>query len=733
MHKKIVIFIVGIVSTAVFLLLTWQHIFNYSNTLVKINYIFYDANLKLFYDSERSDNIILVDIDDKSLQRAGHWPWSRDKIAKMVEKLQDNGAAVIVFDVLFPESEPNIAGVLLNHVKQDGLVNVQVQKYLHDQLNYFDNDKKFASVVAGGDIVLGEFFSSGLYSSTGKIGASLAVVPPLNLNVLRIDKFIGNTDILANAANYTGFTTTTPDSDGVIRRSPLILEYAGKLYPSLALSAVKTYLLINDISFDLRVLDNKQVFLGIRLGKDIYIPTDASGNILVNYRGPAFSFPYLSAVDLLNDKFTKELVMGKLVMIGSSAVGIGDLHSTPLQSVAYPGTEVHTNIVASILDNKMISSPAWLVGLERIIIVVIGVAMTLLAAYLPALMLILLSLLSIGLIFACNAILLTRWGWVLPYPVIPYLQIIILAIINSACGYLFETRNRKRLHDVYGQYVSSVYIDKMLESRDKHTLEGSTKVMSVLFADVRGFTSIAEKLEAKDVKRFLNSLFTPVTEIIFEYKGTIDKYVGDLVMAFWNDPIDDPEHAKNCVLAALKMQKKVRELASVFDLQNLHNIGIRIGINTGLMHVGDMGSKYRKAYTVLGDAVNLASRLEGVNKLYGTDILVSEDTKNSCSNLVFRFVDCIYVKGKKLPTNIYEPLCLVSESSEMLQQELDKYHHAIAIYNTRAWDKAKELFAELSGNYPSVELYKIYLERVNQYQINPPPGDWDMGQHLTVK
>jgi adenylate cyclase len=198
----------------------------------------------------------------------------------------------------------------------------------------------------------------------------------------------------------------------------------------------------------------------------------------------------------------------------------------------------------------------------------------------------------------------------------------------------------------------------MLHSRDKHTLEGSTKLMTVLFADVQGFTSLSEKLDAKDVKRFLNTLFTPLTEIIFLHRGTIDKYVGDMIMAFWNDPIDDPDHATHCVEAALKMQAKMAELTDIFASQGIHNIALRIGINTGLMHVGDMGSSYRKAYTVLGDAVNLASRIEGANKTYGTKILVSETTQQACANIAFRFVDSIQVKGKESVTKIYEPLSM---------------------------------------------------------------------------
>lgn len=273
----------------------------------------------------------------------------------------------------------------------------------------------------------------------------------------------------------------------------------------------------------------------------------------------------------------------------------------------------------------------------------------------------------------------------------------------------------------------------MLDTPKQYTLEGNTKNMTVLFADIRNFTPIAEKLDASGVKKFLNTLFTPLTKIIFEFQGTIDKYVGDMIMAFWNDPIEDKAHATHSVKAALMMQEKVKELASVFAAQNLPNVSIRIGINTGIMHVGDMGSEYRKAYTVLGDAVNVASRLEGANKFYGTDILISQETKDQCNDVVFRFVDCIYVKGKEKPINIYEPLGLLNNKTAALEAELSNYSKALEFYNAKNWNQAKEKFESLSREYPQSQLYRIYRDRAHEYESNPPPSDWDGGQHLTEK
>jgi adenylate cyclase len=733
MHKKTAVFTIGIATTAIFLFLTWEPNFKYFDILTRVNHIFYDANLKIFHKKNKATDIVIVDIDEKSLQNEGRWPWPRNKIAAMTQNLQNSNAAVIAFDILFPEQEPDIADTLLKHAKQSSGVTPQVIDYLSQQLPYFDNDKIFASVLTKSDAVLGVFFGKDLYRSTGKLGKPiLSLAQPAELITLHESKFIANTPVLADAVRYTGFTTTIPDVDGYLRRSPLLIEHNQKFYPSLALATAKAYLLTEKFSLDLRALGKNKIFLGVNLG-NIYIPTDLAGNVLVTYGGSAFSFPYVSADDVLHNKFTPQTFAGKIILIGSSVSGIGDLHSTPLQSIGYPGVEVHASIIASILNKNTISSPIWLVGIERIVIIIISLIATILATYLPALGLILLTAWMMLLLFIFNAVLLVKYDLVLPNLALPYLQLLFLGIINNSCCYLFETRSRQKLHAIYGQYVSAAHIDKMLKLSDQHTLDGNTKTMTVLFTDVCGFTSISEKLDAKGIKKFLTTLFNPFTEIIFAYKGTIDKYVGDMIMAFWNDPTDDHEHASHAVQAALKMQSKVRELAPVFARQKLFNIGVRIGINTGTMHVGDMGSKYRKSYTVLGDAVNLASRLEGVNKIYGTLTLASQETKDLCNNIVFRFIDCIFVKGKATPTNVYEPLCLLSDKTAALEEELTQYNKSLESYNASNWSEAREKFTKLTKQYPETQAYAIYLKRVTEYEASPPPPYWDRGQHLTEK
>lgn len=733
MRKKITFLIFGIIFTIIFLAFTWDQVFHYTALLSKVNYIFYDATFKLFHRSNKTENIVIVDIDEPSLQAEGKWPWPRDKVAALAANLQEAGAAVIAFDVLFPEPDLNPAQVLLNYVAQNKNVATNIPEYLEQHLLNFNNDKVLADVLAKGDVILGVFFNNDLANSTGALGKPLMTIDPeLQFVIPKMHRFTGNIPILIDAAHNNGFTTTIPDEDGVVRRSPLLIQYQNALYPSLGLEAVRLYLLANKITLDYKMLNQQQLLLGVQLA-DIYIPTDFSGSILVPYAGTAYSMPYISATLVLHKRVRPEVFSGKIVFIGASAVGIGDLHPITLQAAGYPGVEIHANIAASILNRNFISSPVWLIGLERVMLIVFGILFTFLALFSTVFTSVLLAIIGEIVVFLTQAYFWHRWNWVFPHIVLSYFQIFFLGASNIVYGYLFETRYRKKLHEVYGQYVSSRYIEKMIDNPEHYTMAGHSKNMSVLFSDVRGFTSLAEKLDAEGVKNFLNSLFTPLTEIIFEQKGTIDKYVGDMVMAFWNDPIEDPEHAQHAVEAALKMISKVEELSPVFADMGIMNVRVGVGVNTGVMSVGDMGSKYRKAYTVLGDAVNLASRLESANKFYGTQILVSEATKNACHGIIFRFVDLVRVKGKTIPIKIFEPLCFESATSSCSTEEFAEYEKALNLYYADDFCQAKVAFEDLSNKYPNVALYKVYCERLAKLTTCPPPKDWGGAYQLGQK
>jgi adenylate cyclase len=297
--------------------------------------------------------------------------------------------------------------------------------------------------------------------------------------------------------------------------------------------------------------------------------------------------------------------------------------------------------------------------------------------------------------------------------------------MNMVYGYLFETRRKDELKIMFGQYVPEKHINEMLLSGDNFGLSGDDREMTVLFADIRGFTTLSESLSASQLKELLNAVFTPLTEIIFKNSGTIDKYVGDMIMAFWGAPLNDTEHASHALTAALDMQQAITQLHVEFSTRDWPTVNIGIGLNTGMMSVGDMGSQFRRSYTVLGDSVNLASRIEGLTKYYGVKIMVSEDTQHNQPDFVFRQLDRVRVKGKKKGITIFEVVCRQSEASIELQHDIELNQKAIDYYLNQSWEKSNELFTLLHHAHPEVKLYTLYLERLAEFQHTPPPHDWD--------
>ena len=314
----------------------------------------------------------------------------------------------------------------------------------------------------------------------------------------------------------------------------------------------------------------------------------------------------------------------------------------------------------------------------------------------------------------------------LDYPIVLLLMLILLlTATNLIYGFLSESQTRKTIKGMFDQYVPPAHIDSMLDDPDNYTFDGESKDLSVLFADIRNFTTISEALSATELKKLMNDFFTPITKIIFENNGTIDKYVGDMVMAFWGAPLDDANHRNHAVKAALKMLQKVEELKPVFAERGLPEVNIGVGINSGMMNVGDMGSTYRRSYTVLGDAVNLGSRLESITKAYGVRLLIGEQTYDTLSGFLCRQVDKVQVKGKEEPIRIYQPLCLLSEASVALNTLVDDYHRAYNCYLKQQWDEAEKMFLYLQEQDSETQLHALYLDRIASLRSQQLAADWD--------
>ena len=735
----------------------------------RIEYLVYDQRLSVMPRPQRNPghNIVIVDIDERSIQEEGHFPWNRIKVGQLVEKLAERGAIVIGFDVTFPESDRSIRD-LLENVDLDAL-DPAFNSTLNEIEGQIDADQYFANAMQGSaDVVLSINFNRQVTATYNELPPSIVAIDPElaeRISLEDMSGYTGNIEVLQNAARGSGNMNQLPDADGVVRRVPLLLRYGNELYPTLSLEMMRVYNFAEEYEVLTTQYGEEEVVYAIRIGRGpgtFEIPTDRRASVLVPYLGPnslrddAY-FDYVSATDVLNDVEEEGVFENALVLIGTSAPGLQDIRATPLDRV-YPGVEVHANMLHALLESQPIAEvssdtsnteslfadfnsdnpanfpykPDWAPGAQIFMTTVLGIAMSLLFPYLGAA-----SLAAIAASLMVAAVWLNfqiwaqfRMDFALSY------QIIVIALITAAnlvYGFLAESRNRKTIKGMFDQYVPPAHIDSMLQNPDEYTFEGESKELSVLFSDVRNFTTISESLSASELKTLLNDFFTPITEVIFKHNGTIDKYVGDMVMAFWGAPIDEPQHRQKAVAAALEMLDKVEELKVEFRERGLPEMNVGIGINSGFMNVGDMGSAYRRSYTVLGDAVNLGSRLEGLTKVYGIRMLIGEETAKGLDGFLLRLIDRVKVKGKHKAVACYEPICHLHSAGEVLKARVAAFHEAQEFYFQQRWDEAEKGIRELLDKEPDSKLYKVYLERIAALRNTPLPKAWDGSFEYTTK
>lgn len=692
--------------------------------LNRIDLLVYDLRFGLMLPytkhEQSAQRIVIIDLDERSLKEVGHWPWSRKTVAEMIDKLAAAGAVSITFDVVFSEPERNIAQEVAR-TADAGAIADQLQQLAPQ----FDYDQRMADSIGKLDVTLGYILHRDVFQS-GDMPASNIDLSPELVRESAVETFLGHTTnipVLQQTARGQGFINGPPDADGIVRRAPLVLRSGDQLYPSLALQTAMTYLLLDQVTPQLVTGNNGVTIEGFRLG-DKFIHTDERGQMLVPYRGRQRTFTYISAADVLNGTADKSLLQGSIVMVGTSAVGLVDLRTTPV-GAQYPGIESQATIVDALLQGDVPYKPDFAGGINKAGIVTMGI---LLALLLPLLGPSMMTLLGVGMLVVVVAG--NLWFWQVQHLDVPIsgslISVLTLYIINISFGFFTASQQKDFIKGMFGQYVAGAHIDRLLDDPGALNFEGESKRMTVLFSDIRGFTNISETLQATELKNLLNRYFTPMTEIIFEQHGTIDKYVGDMTMAFWGAPLDDPQHEKHAVMTALLMQKKQTALREEFKTIGLPEIFTGIGVNTGQMNVGDMGSSYRRAYTVLGDAVNLGSRLESITKFYGVPILVSESTYAAVrEDFVWREIDYMQVKGKKEPIHVYEPLCVSDEADETLLRHVEQYRLARENYLARRWQEAHSQLSELAADAPRFrKLCDVYLERIHQYRLEPPPEDW---------
>lgn len=699
------------------------------DNIAKIEGIIYDLRLNATLPKEprkSSHNIFIVDIDEKALEEVGRWPWSRATVAKMVQQMQDAGVVVVGFDVVFSEPEKNPVDILEQSNVFTHLSDTEIQQLR----NELDADAKLAETIAEYDVVLGGLLQDDKNVQVGSLKPSPIVM--LDPKAVRVSSMhfagkVANIDLLQDAAISQGFFNSAPDVDGALRRAALVFEHQGVLYPSLSIEIARIYELADHVYVETKpseAFKNAHDISAVKFGTKRRIKTDAYGRVLIPYRGGRMSFPYYSATDILHGRIPPALLEGGVALVGTSAVGIADLRETSV-GIQYPGVEVHANVVEGLLNPELFKyRPVFWEGAVAAQIVLIGVLLSLILPFVGPL-----SMAIIGTATLISIIGLNFYLWQIQQIDLPIIQLLLVAIsitiFNVAKGFFSENANKQRIKSMFDQYVPPAHIDQMLNDPTSVSLKGDRREMSVLFSDIRDFTSISEKLSANELKDMLNEYFSPITKSIFEHEGTIDKYVGDMVMAFWGAPVENPRHAELAVIGGFDMLAITEKLRNEFVKKDWPAVRIGIGINTGDMNVGDMGSEYRRAYTVLGDAVNLGSRLEGLTKFYGLEFLVSESTRKQCPNVVFRPVDKVKVKGKDLAVAIFEPVCLLDQQDQTLKQEIEDLELAYGDYLAQHWDQAELKYQKLLEQFPQRYLYKLYLERIAELRNVELGEDWD--------
>ena len=713
--------------------------------LNRLDGLAYDSKVRLNTLPGIDPRIVIVDIDEKSLQERemggeGRWPWPRDRLALLVNRLfNDYEVSLTGFDVIFSERDESSGIRTIDELAKKQLKdNAAFQSQYASIKNILNYDAQFAASFKDRSIILG--FSFLLPGDNAKKG----VLPPSNLSTqeipitlvsaLKRDGFTANLELLQANAAGGGHVNPTVDSDGIIRKIPMLVQHGNLYYESLGLAAARN--LLGDLPIKPVLAPGATAdTLGGLEYLDVggaMLPVDQELASFIPYRGPFKSFEYISAKDVINKAVPKEKLEGKIVLVGTTAPGLLDLRATPVGN-AYPGVEIHANLIAGILDGTIKQAPFWTQAVNLLLIAVLGLALALLLPFLSPLWG------SIVAILTLSGVVILNWlsyqgGYVLPLAAL-FSSLLLIYLMNIAYGFFVESRGKRLITGLFGQYVPPELVDEMAQDPSSFSMEGESRDLTILFSDVRGFTTISESLDAKTLSEFINAFLTPFTKVIYKNRGTIDKYMGDCIMAFWGAPIKDENHARHGLISAFEMLKAMELLNAEFIQKGWPPIKVGIGLNSGKVSVGNMGSEIRLAYTVMGDAVNLASRLEGITKEYGAAIIIGDETRKQLPDLIAREVDRVRVKGKDIAVTIYEPLGFEGQVGITAMTALPLFESALKAYREQRWDDAQKEFEDLLLNYKDTGevLYELYLERIALLRDNPPGDQWDGAFTFTKK
>jgi adenylate cyclase len=692
----------------------------------------YDARLRLFMPKTLDPRIVIVDIDEKSLNAEGRMPWSRNKMALLVRQLFETyKVRVVGFDIVFAEPDISSGLASLEELGRGPLKDQpEFQAFLKAARETLDYDRIFAEEIAKHPVVLG-FFLGGKEEKSG-------FLPPPTFNEKSVGDpnwlfihnlatgYSGNIETLMQKATAAGHLYPSLDVDGLTRRVPMFMKYGDGYYEAMAFAVTRIYLGNAPVRMQVNPPGafggNLATIPWVQVG-ELRIPLDERMSALVPYRGPDNVFRYVSATDVMRGKLPAEELRDKIIIVGTSAQGLLDLRATPVRE-DFPGVEVHANLVSGFLDQEIMHKPDYVLAISILTIIFIGLPFAILLPRMSALVSTAAVASAVLILLAINLYAWTAQNFVINIAA-PLAMVGLLYLLNMAWGFFMETRSRRLMSGLFGTYVPKELVAEMSKNPEEYSMRGATREMTVLFSDVRDFTSISEGLQAEELVDLMNTYLTAMTEVIQETRGTIDKYIGDAIMAFWGAPLNDPDHPVHALEAALRMQRRVRTLDPEFIKRGWPPLHIGVGVNCGPMNVGDMGSRFRKAYTVMGDAVNIASRIEGLTKEYGVGILVTENMVRCAPGFVYREIDKVAVKGRQEGIGIFEPIGRMDEVGESTLQEVERFHKALELYRKQRWEDAEVLLKNLSYAAPEAKLYKIYLKRIEAFRQNTPGPAWN--------
>tara|TARA_B100000989_G_scaffold291561_1_gene266180 strand:+ start:250 stop:2466 length:2217 start_codon:yes stop_codon:yes gene_type:complete len=675
----------------------------------------------------------ILDIDDESLSRIGQWPWPRDVMAEIVARLNELGASAVVFDMVFSQPD-RLSPKSLRQMLPE---RPEFEEARRGLLAIPDNDELFAQTVDGSYVVTG-FALTGTETSgpTPEIKAGFAENGDRAAPYL--PAYTGAMKVLTNIevkAAGNGALNAIPESDGVYRRIPMFMTLKDKIYPSLVAESLRV---AQDAStFIIRAVGasgeegfGETGLVGFKVGA-VTVPTDENGQIWVRFTGD-IPDRYVPAWQLLEDKAPAEKLEGHIVLIGTSAAALKDLRATPLNPAA-AGVSLHAEALETILTGNFLNRPDFAHGLEVVASLLLGLLLIWLLPKWGSIWCAVLTVCAIGGVIGGAWYAFDVYKWLLD-PIYFSLVILIIYLTQSLLIYLATEAERARVRGAFGMYLSPALVEQLASDPEQLKLGGEMKDISIMFCDVRGFTSISELYDPEGLTQLINKFLTPMTQVIMDRMGTIDKYMGDCIMAFWNAPVDVPTHVTDACNSALVMFEKLEELNQELENEAISNdrefrpLKIGIGLNTGTCCVGNMGSTQRFDYSILGDDVNLCSRLEGQSKGYGVDIVISETTKVAAPDFATIELDLIQVKGKTVPVRIFALIGNNDVQNSVWFKEFNPIHaELISEYRNQNWENATSLSKKARGvageKYNG--LYDLFDQRIAEYQINPPGKDWD--------